>query len=74
MVGLFFLFFLKMLNSKCVLIFEFVVIYLIFLNMRMLVWVSINNVSGWFVFLLEGKRFIGIFYLFYKLRERERES
>lgn len=69
MVGLFFLFFLKMLNSKCVLIFEFVVIYLIFLNMRMLVWVSINNVSGWFV-----KKFVGIFYLFYKLRERERES
>lgn len=65
---------LKTLNSKCVLTPELAVTYLTFLNTRALVRASINNVSGWSAFLLEGKRLIGILYLSYKLRERERES
>lgn len=64
---------LKTLNSKCVLTPELAVTYLTFLNTRTLVRASINNVSGWSAFLLEGKRLIGILYLSYKLRERDRK-
>lgn len=64
---------LKTLNSKCVLTPELAVTYLTFLNTRTLVRASINNVSGWSAFLLEGKRLIGILYLSYKLRERQKE-
>lgn len=60
---------LKTLNSKCVLTPELAVTYLTFLNTRALVRASINNVSGW-----SAKKLIGILYLSYKLRERERES
>lgn len=64
---------LKTLNSKCVLTPELAVTYLTFLNTRTLVRASINNMSGWSAFLLEGKRLIGILYLSYKLRERQKE-
>lgn len=60
---------LKTLNSKCVLTPELAVTYLTFLNTRTLVRASINNVSGW-----SAKKLVGILYLSYKLRERERES
>lgn len=59
---------LKTLNSKCVLTPELAVTYLTFLNTRALVRASINNVSGW-----SAKKLIGILYLSYKLRERERK-
>lgn len=63
---------LKTLNSKCVLTPELAVTYLTFLNTRTLVRASINNVSGWSAFLLEGKRLIGL--QVKRETERERES
>lgn len=65
---------LKTLNSKCVLTPELAVTYLTFLNTRTLVRASINNVSGWSAFLLEGKKaYWNTLFILQVKRETERE-
>lgn len=65
---------LKTLNSKCVLTPELAVTYLTFLNTRTLVRASINNMSGWSAFLLEGKKaYWNTLFILQVKRETERE-